>query len=102
MSKIYKRYIIKRILATLKFIPHQLHMDLTWKYETCERCGRPFHICWWTSNELWNKYSGHSDGSGDLCPDCFIELCLIAEKELKDSDIKMVPFQPDCEEDGDE
>lgn len=90
-----------RLKNTLRFVPHQIEMNRTWEFETCERCGRPFHICWWTSNDLWKKYNGHPDGSGDLCPDCFIELCAKAGRKLKDDEIKMVPFQPDCNKETD-
>ena len=91
----YIKRFFRRLKNTLKFIPIQICNNCKWEFETCERCGRPYHVMWWTSNELWRKYSGHPDGGGDLCVDCFIELCSKHGKRLSQQDIQMKPFQPD-------
>jgi hypothetical protein len=42
-----------------------------YRYEICERCGRPVGLVWHADDELWATVSGHDDGSGILCPACF-------------------------------
>lgn len=41
-------------------------------YARCDDCGRNVHD-FDTSDELWRKVSGHEDGSGILCYDCFCD-----------------------------
>ena len=42
--------------------------------EVCQRCGRSYSIVWYAPDAMWFTISGHSQGNGLLCPDCFDEL----------------------------
>ena len=63
--------IAKRILRRIKYV-FILRDLITWPYESCNRCGHCFKVCWNTKNDLWLTVYG-SEG-GCLCIDCFIEL----------------------------
>ena len=39
--------------------------------ENCLWCGKPYLLVWQTSDGLWEKVTGKSDGSGLSCVDCF-------------------------------
>ena len=39
--------------------------------EYCHDCGRTQPVVWHATDDLWAQVSGHPDGSGVLCPDCF-------------------------------
>jgi len=39
--------------------------------EYCKRCGRRQPLVWGSSDPLWAKITGRTDGSGVFCPECF-------------------------------
>lgn len=42
--------------------------------ELCQRCRRQYVLVWDAPDDLWATVSGHPQGNGLLCPDCFDEL----------------------------
>lgn len=39
--------------------------------EFCDDCGTRQRLVWTASDQLWSQVSGHGNGGGVLCPNCF-------------------------------
>lgn len=39
--------------------------------EHCQKCGIPYETVWRAPDNLWGKVTGHNDGGGLLCIQCF-------------------------------
>jgi Na+-translocating ferredoxin:NAD+ oxidoreductase RnfC subunit len=88
---VHWKLILKRILRRIRYI-FILRDLLSWEYESCERCGHCFRICWSVKDEKW--IAVHGDDSGCLCIDCFIELAHAKNIEINNDDIEMQLFIP--------
>jgi hypothetical protein len=84
--------IAKRILRRIKYI-FIFKEIISWKYESCERCGHCFRLVWSVKDPLWKAVYGSSNGC--LCFDCFVELAMRQNIELtKDDIVKLEVFLP--------
>lgn len=68
---VHWKLVTKRILRRLRFAFRWKEL-LNWEYESCERCGHCFKICWSARDQKWVEVYGSDDGC--LCIDCFVEL----------------------------
>ena len=50
--------------------------------ETCQRCGQVYETVWDTGDEMWERVTGETNGSGLFCPACF-------EKMARELDIDL-------------
>lgn len=39
--------------------------------ERCQRCHELYDFVWYAPDELWERVTGITDGSGLFCPGCF-------------------------------
>jgi len=85
----HPRLAILRIFRRLRFA-FAWRDVLSWEYESCERCGHCFRVCWSASDESWNAI--HGDDGGCLCIDCFVELA--ERKGVKPVIERMEVFSP--------
>lgn len=88
--------IMRRLFRRIRwFLFYQWH-TLLWPYESCQRCGKAFQICWSVEDVYWQKVIGVSDDSGgSLCIDCFIELANDLKITIPDEAFRIEIFQPD-------
>lgn len=68
------RLFFKRIFRAIKHIPWFLYKCITYKYETCKKCGVGYRLMWWVDNKIWEKVFGNSDIPGCYCLTCFVEI----------------------------
>lgn len=89
---VHWKLIVKRIFRRIRFA-FQWQELLSWPYESCERCGHCFRVCWSANNKKWREVYGSE--SGCLCVDCFIELANKRGIKLDSSSIERIEiFNP--------
>jgi hypothetical protein len=92
---VHWKMILFRILRRIRYV-FVLNDLLIWEYESCQRCGHCFRICWSVKDEIWKKVMNVTDdGGGSLCVDCFVELACAKNIEIKDEDIRLELFLPE-------
>jgi hypothetical protein len=89
---IHWKIILKRIIRRIKYVFYFREL-VTWKYESCERCGHCYKLLWSTTDKIW--FEVHENMNGCLCLDCFIELAKRKKIELNEDSIKLLEiFNP--------
>lgn len=84
--------IVKRIFRRFCYI-FKIRELIIWPYESCERCGHCFHICWTAKDDKWIEVYGNENGC--LCLDCFIELANAKNIDITQDDIEFMKlFNP--------
>lgn len=88
------RRLIRRFRWTLIYQWRSLSLK-AWPYESCQRCGKSFRVCWNVQDQYWHIVVGVSDdGGGSLCVDCFLELAEYFKVDIPIDAIKIEVFQP--------
>jgi hypothetical protein len=86
------KIIIKRILRRIKYV-FIIKEIMSWQFESCERCGHCFKLCWSVKDEIWKMVYGSDNGC--LCIDCFVELANECGIKLKNKDFEAIDlFNP--------
>lgn len=89
------KIIFKRIFRRIKYIPTFIKESIFWECETCQTCGNSFRIKCLVKDEIWDKVTETTGGTGgSYCVDCFIKK---AEKKgvlVSKEDLELDPFYP--------
>ena len=87
--------ILKRFLRRLKYA-FNFKDIITWKYESCKKCGHCLNIMWNVKDDIWEDVMSVNDtGGGSLCIDCFITKATKNGIYLENDDFDlMTPFIP--------
>ena len=89
---IFKNLILRRILNRIKYIFY-LKEIIFWKYESCDRCGHCFKLCWSAKDDIWMKVMNTDNGC--LCIDCFVEIAKNKNIYISNKDIERIDiFNP--------
>lgn len=62
---------LKRFIRRIRYAFYFREI-VSWRNESCDRCGHCFRLCWSVRDEKWLEVCGSDDGC--LCLDCFVEL----------------------------
>lgn len=90
---VHWKLVLKRIFRRICYVLCIREL-LTWPYESCERCGHCFRLCWSVKDNKWIEVMGHEEGC--LCIDCFIELAYKKGIFIQKSDIERIEvFNPE-------